>query len=134
MLHSAVLVSSLWRVLLITLSSLTDMPSLNTVSLDKRYAFSKKKTVHTKSSSSSSSSSFLDITPALQQYLQFIVSFTHHSHPNTKSPLSLRTTITLFLPHCHSFYYVLSHATKHSFVSILLLHGNSRDQAKCCIC
>ena len=66
--HSTVLVSSLWRVFPITLSSQTDMPSLTTVTLDKGRAFRNKKTVHTKSSSSSSPS-FLDITPALQYYL-----------------------------------------------------------------
>ena len=79
--HLSVLVPSLWRVLPITPSSQTDMPSLTTVSLDKRYAFKSKKTVHTKSSSPFPPSS-LDITPALQQYLQFIVSFTHISSSN----------------------------------------------------
>ena len=54
------------------------MPSLTTVTLTKGRAFKYKKTVHTKSLSSSSPS-FLDITPALQQYLQFIVSSTHVS-------------------------------------------------------
>ena len=49
-------------------SSQTDMPSLTTVTLDDYYVFAIKETVHTKSSSSSSPS-FLDITPALQQYL-----------------------------------------------------------------
>ena len=43
-----------------------------------QYAFKYKDNIHTKSSSSSSSS-FLDITPALQHYLQFIVYFTHNS-------------------------------------------------------
>ena len=60
------------------------MPSLSTVALDKRYAFKYKKTVYIKSSSSSSPS-FLDITPALQQYLQFIVSSTHDSIPSACS-------------------------------------------------
>ena len=55
------------------------MPSLNAVSLRKASAFSKKKTVQTKSSSPSPPSS-LDITPALQQYLSFPLSFTHASH------------------------------------------------------
>ena len=91
-LHSTILVSSLWRVLPITLSSQTDMPSLTTVTLD-RCAFSKKKTVHTKSSSSFSPS-FLDITPALQQYLSFPVSFTHHSQASF-TPL----TLSSFLPY-----------------------------------
>ena len=54
------------------------MPSLTTVTLNKELAFKEKETVHTKSFISSSSS-FPDITPALQQYLQFIVSFTHFS-------------------------------------------------------
>ena len=74
--HSRILVSSLWRVLLITLSSQSDIPSLTTVALDKSNAFKHKKTVHTKSISSSSPS-FLDITPALQQYLSSLLSFTH---------------------------------------------------------
>ena len=52
------------------------MPSLTTVTLDKGRAFKYKKTIHTKSSSPSSSS-FLDITPALQQYLSSPLSFTH---------------------------------------------------------
>ena len=80
-LHSSVLVSSLWRVFPISLSSQTDMPSLTTVALNKYVAFHYKKTVHTKSPSPSPPS-FLDITPALQQYLQFIVSFTHISSSN----------------------------------------------------
>ena len=108
------------------------MPSLTTVYLNKEKAFRLKKTLHTKSSSLSSPS-FLDITPALQQYLQFIVSFTHLSHPNTKSPFSLHTTITLFFPHYHSFYfyrYIARHALMHSFTLILSSHSNSRDQPK----
>ena len=130
--HSAVLVPSPWRVLPITLSSQTDMPSLTTVTLYKKWAFYKKKSVHTKSPSSSSPS-FLDITSALRQYLQFIVSFTHHSHPNTKSPFSLHTTITPFLPHYHSFYsywYIACHAIKQSFTTILSFPSNCRDQSK----
>ena len=75
-LHSAILVSSLWRVFPITLSSPTDIPSLTTITLP--YAFKRRKTIHTKSSSSSSPS-FLDITPALQQYLKYPLSFTHDS-------------------------------------------------------
>ena len=59
-------------------SSSTDIPSLTTVTLEYYYVFANKKTVHT-NSSSSSSPSFLDITPALQHYLQFVVSFTHNS-------------------------------------------------------
>lgn len=54
------------------------MPSLTTVTLSKRLAFLKKKTVHTKSPSPSSPS-FLDITPALQRYLSFPLSFKHKS-------------------------------------------------------
>ena len=77
--------------------------------------------------------SFLDITPALQEYLQFIVSFTHHSHPNTKSPFSLHTTITLFFPHYYSFCGIQSHAIKYFFNLILSFHGYSGDQTKCCI-
>ena len=132
MAHSAILVPSLWRVFPITLSSQTDMPSLTTVTLRKGYAFKEKKTVHTKSPSPSSPS-FLDITPALQQYLQFIVSFTHLSNPNTKSPFSFHTTITHFLLHYHSFYsyrYIARHATKHSFTIILSFHSICRDQPK----
>ena len=54
------------------------MPSLTNVFLDMYNAFREKTTIHTKSFISSSSS-FLDITPALQHYLQFIVSFTRYS-------------------------------------------------------
>ena len=63
------------------------MPSLTTVSLDKKYAFQFKKTVHTKCPSSSSPSS-LDITPALQQYLSFPLSSTNCSscHFSALSP------------------------------------------------
>ena len=131
MVHSSILVPSLWRVFPITLSSQIDMPSLSTVTLHKD-AFSYKKTVHTKSPSSSSLS-FLDITPALQQYLQFIVSFTHLSNPNTKSPFSLHTTIPPFFPHYHSFYFhmcITCLVIKHSFSPILSFHSNSRDQPK----
>ena len=75
--HSITLVTSLWRVFSNTLSSQADIPSLTTVVLDKREAFSYwEKDVHVKSSSSSSPS-FLDITPALQQYLSCPLSFTH---------------------------------------------------------
>ena len=132
MVHSVILVPSLWRVILITLSSQVDKPSLSTVILSKECAFYKKKSVHTKSPSSFSPL-FLDITPALQEYLQFIVSFTHHSHCNTKSPFSLHTTITPFLPHYHSFYSyrdIAHHAIKHSFTPILSFHSNSRDHLK----
>ena len=130
--HSGILVSSLWRVFLITLSSQTDMPSLTTVTLTKGYAFKYKKTIHIKSVSPSPPS-FLDITRALQQYLQFIVSFTRLSHPNTKSPFSFHTTVSSFIPHYHSFYsyrYIACHAIKHSFTPSLLFHSNSRDQDK----
>ena len=54
------------------------MPSLTTVTLTKRCAFSRKKTIHTKSPSSSSPS-FLDIAPALSDYLSFPLSFTQYS-------------------------------------------------------
>ena len=77
-LHSFILVPSRWRVLPSTLPSQTDMPSLTTVTLNKENAFDYKKTVHTKSLSSSSPS-FLDITPALQQYLSFPLTSTHDS-------------------------------------------------------
>ena len=53
------------------------MPSLTTVTLNEYYAFKYKKTIHTKSVSPASPS-FLDITPALRQYLYFPLSFTHH--------------------------------------------------------
>ena len=66
--HSAILIPSLWRVFPITLSSQTDMPSLTTVALNKGWAFKYKKIVHTKSSTSSSLS-FIDITPALDSVL-----------------------------------------------------------------
>ena len=132
MIHSTILVPSLWRVFPIILSSQTDMPSLTTVTLHKRWAFYKRKTVNTESSSSFPPS-FLDITPALQEYLQFIVSFTRHSHPNTKSPFSLHITVTPFLSHYHSFCCIQSHDIKQSFMLILSFHGNSGDQTKCCI-
>ena len=76
--HSTIPISSLWRVFPITLSSPTDMPSLTTVTLTKGWAFYYKKNTHTKSISPSSPS-FLDITPALQQYLSFPLSSTHDS-------------------------------------------------------
>ena len=65
------------------------MPSLTTVTLDKEYAFKCQKTIHTRSSFFSFSPSFLDITAALQEYLQFIVSFTYSL---------LAITRTLFYP------------------------------------
>ena len=68
------------------------MPSLTTVTLNKKYAFSEKKTIHTKSPSSSPPS-FLDITPALQQYLSFPLSSTHHS-PTLTSTSILHSTTT----------------------------------------
>ena len=82
--HSRIPVPSLWRVFPITLSSQTDMPSLYTVTL-KGHAFKNKKTIHTKSPSPAFPSS-LDITPALQYYLSFPVSFTH-SLTGQSSPL-----------------------------------------------
>ena len=114
----------------IKLLSQTDIPSLITATLSKAYAFSEKITIHTRSSSLSSLS-FLDITPALRQYLKFIVSFTRLSHPNTKSPFSLHTTIPPFLTHYHSFCSyrcILRHAIKHSFTPSLSFHNYSRDQ------
>ena len=54
------------------------MPSLTTVILIKGIAFREKKTIHTKSSSSPTPS-FLDITPALQKYLKYSLSFTPYS-------------------------------------------------------
>ena len=85
------------------LPSLTDMPSLTTVTLNKGSAFSEKKTIHTRSSFFSFSPSFLDITAALQEYLQFIVSFTY----------SLLAITPLFL----SFGLVCLHSKWHSFVA-----------------
>ena len=80
--HSSVLVPSPWRVVPFFPPSPADMPSLTTVTLDRRSAFKHRKVVHTKSSSLSSSSC-LDITPALQYYLSFPLSFTlHSSHPH----------------------------------------------------
>ena len=120
--HSTVLVPSLWRVILITLSSQTDMPSLTTVTLNKGWAFKCKKTVNVKSPSSYSPS-FLDITPALQEYLQFIVSFTFPSqhqiavfisHNDYSFPSSL--PLFLFLPvYRTSCYQAFLHAN--SFIS-----------------
>ena len=73
------------------------MPSLTTVALDKSNAFKHKKTVHTKSIYSSSPS-FLDITPALQYYLSFPLSFTHsHQFHTPKQTSSSPKTITLHL-------------------------------------
>ena len=69
------------------------MPSLTTVTLSKYSLFLRKKTIHTKSSSFFFPS-FLDITPALQQYLQFIVSFTHIIN----SPTQFATIIILLSP------------------------------------
>ena len=54
------------------------MPSLTTVTLNKGVTFKYKKTIYTKSPSSSTPS-FLDITPALQYYLSFPLSFTPYS-------------------------------------------------------
>ena len=79
MVHSRIFAPSLWRVFPITLLSQTDVPSLNAVSLRKASAFSKKKTVQTKSPPPSPPSS-LDITPTLQKHLCFPLSFTHASH------------------------------------------------------
>ena len=132
MIHSTILVPSLWRVFPIILSSQTDMPSLTTVTLHKRWAFYKRKTVNTESSSSFPPS-FLDITPALQEYLQFIVSFTRLSHPNTKSPFSLCIAISPFLSHYHSFCGILCYIIKHPFTPTLSFHSDSGDQTKCCI-
>ncbi|KAK8826866.1 hypothetical protein WA556_004453 [Blastocystis sp. ATCC 50177/Nand II] len=74
--------------------TLEDMPSLTTVTLNKGWAFKCKKTVNVK-----------NITPALQEYLQFIVSFTFPSqhqiavfisHNDYSFPSSL--PLFLFLP------------------------------------
>ena len=81
------------------------MPSLTTVALDKSNAFKHKKTVHTKSISSSSPS-FLDITPALQQYLSSLLSFTHSPFSQSVSPfkdsLTIRTSKHSTLLHISS--------------------------------
>ena len=55
------------------------MPSLTTVSLVKNCAFTFWLRDVLVESASSSPPSFLDITPALQQYLSFPLSFTHQS-------------------------------------------------------
>ena len=93
--HSKIPVTSHWRVLPITLTSQTGMPSLTTVTLVTAYAFYRKKTIHTKSSSSSSPS-FLDISPALQSYFGFIVSSTRNSTP-IPIPIS-HSSISLLFP------------------------------------
>ena len=93
MLHSTILVSSLWRVFSVILPSPTDMPSLTTVSFYKKNAFRKKKIVHTKSPSSISPS-FLDITPALSHYLSFPLSFTLNNTIITNTPLNRRKQTT----------------------------------------
>ena len=94
-LHSAILVSSLWRVFPITLSSPTDIPSLTTITLP--YAFKRRKNIHTKSSSSSSPS-FLDITPALQQFLKYPLSSTHDS-PSILSKWVIHTSLPSLSSH-----------------------------------
>ena len=80
-LHSVILVPSLWRVFPLPITSQIVIPSLTIVVLDKERAFKYRKTIHAKSTSSPSFS-FLDITSALQQYLQFIVSSTRNSSPH----------------------------------------------------
>ena len=115
-LHSFLLVSSLWRVLSITLSSQTGMPFLTTVTLNKGIAFKYKKTIHTKSSFSSSPS-FLDITPALERYLRFIVSFTYNLHlcQFQSSPLSLVfTQINTLVVHSISVALIIAIELSHS--------------------
>ena len=84
--HSTILVTSLWRVIPITPSSQTDMPSLTAVTFFEGFAFQYKKTLHTKSPSSPSPS-FLDITPALQKYLSSPLSLTKHSQSTSSTPL-----------------------------------------------
>ena len=77
--HSTLLISSLWRVFLLILSSQSDIPSLTNVTLERRTAFRQlSKSVHTKSSCSSFYS-FLDITYALWRYLSFPLSFIYFS-------------------------------------------------------
>ena len=86
-------VSSLSKALLHTCISLLDMPSLTNVVLNKQYAFKNKKTVNARSDLSSSLS-FLDITPALSQYLQY-PSFLSHAHlPSNLSSLNSYHTNT----------------------------------------
>ena len=114
--HSTILVPSLWRVFAITLSSPTDMPSLTTVTLDKKYVFNNKKTVHTKSPSSSSPSS-LDITPALQQYLSFPLSSTNRSSCHF-SALSPSTPIRRF--HYTPSETLFTHSTIIIFLALIL--------------
>ncbi len=65
----------------ITRTSQADMLSLHTVVLNKQYAFDYATTINAKSSSSSPPS-FLDITSALQYYLECSFSFTHHYSSN----------------------------------------------------
>ena len=95
--HSTIPISSLWRVSPITLSSPTDIPSLTTVTLTKGWAFYYKKNTHTKSISPSSPS-FLDITPALQQYLSFPLSSTHDS-PSILSKRVIHTSLPSLSSH-----------------------------------
>ena len=90
------------------------MPSLTTVTLNKGVTFKYKKTIYTKSPSSSTPS-FLDITPALQYYLSFPLSFTHSHqfltpkqtssspnpntlHPNENPSLKQQATTVLHQP------------------------------------
>ena len=76
------------------------MPSLTTVTLNKGVTFKYKKTIYTKSPSSSTPS-FLDITPALQYYLSFPLSFTHFylsllPYGRIRSPFPIHSNHSLF--------------------------------------
>ena len=115
------------------------MPSLTTVTLYKRYAFRKKNTIHTKSSSSSSLS-FLDITPALSDYLSFpLFSYTtsicvnYNHHPSitrfhsmntlTVHSITITIIIALFLSHSSQLHITISSTS--SCISKLL--NNTTD-------
>ena len=106
-------VTSLWRVLPITLSSQADIPSLTNVVLVERYTFRRLESTHVKSPSSSSSSC-LDITPALQQFIHFIVSFTRNSSsPSRTQDTSSNTIISKDNPASPSYFSKQVHAWKH---------------------
>ena len=121
-------VTSLWRVLPITLSSQADIPSLTNVVLVERYTFRRLESTHVKSPSSSSSSC-LDITPALQQFIHFIVSFTRNSSsPSRTQDTSSNTIISKDNPASPSYFSKQVHAWKHVKQAVFpRLSGISED-------
>ena len=94
------------------------MPSLTAFNLNNCSAFSWKETVHTKSPSPSSPS-FLDITPTLQRYLSFPLSFTHDS---SHVHYQLTPQETNYIP--HPFHYRLPHKPTTSIHHSSLTHSS----------